>query len=72
VPRQQHRRILGETIRTCRKRNALSQELLAEKAELSSKYVGEVERGMVNISVDALARIAKALRVGVNDLTQGF
>ena len=72
MSRQQHRRILGEAIRTCRKRTAISQELLAEKAELSPKYIGEVERGIVNISVDSLARIAKALQVGVKDLTRGF
>jgi transcriptional regulator with XRE-family HTH domain len=72
VPRQQHRRILGETIRTYRKQAAVTQEVLAEQAELSPKYLGEVERGIVNISVDALVRIAKALRVSVNDLTRGF
>ena len=41
---------------------------MAEKAELSYKYVGEVERGCVNISLDSLVRIAKALRVRVCDL----
>lgn len=50
----------------------MSQEILAEKAELSPKYVGEVERGTVNISVDALVRIARALRLRVNDLTRGL
>ena len=72
MPLPQHRRILGETIRTYRKQAAISQETLAEKAELSPKYVGEVERGIVNISVDALARIAKAFRIRINDLTRGF
>lgn len=69
---QHHRRILGETIRTRRKLAALSQESLAERADLTAKFLGEVERGYVNISVDALARIAKALRIGVHDLTRGF
>ncbi len=41
----------------------MSQEQLAEKADLSYKYVGEVERGSVNISLDSLVRIAKALKV---------
>jgi len=47
----------------------LSQEQLAEKADLSYKYLGEVERGCVNISLDSLVRIAKALRVALHDLT---
>jgi len=46
----------------------LSQEELAEKADLSYKYVGEVERGCVNISLDSLVRIAKALKVKVSVL----
>ena len=39
-----------------------------KKAELNSTYVSEVERGRVNISLDSLIRIAKALRVRVRDL----
>lgn len=50
----------------------MSQERLAEKSDLSPKYLGEVERGVVNISLDALMRIAKALRVGVPDLVDGL
>ncbi|MGH7950376.1 MAG: helix-turn-helix domain-containing protein [Limisphaerales bacterium] len=67
-----HRRILGETIRRFRKRACLTQEQLAEKAGLSPKFLGEVERASVNISIDALIRIANALTVQVNDLTRGF
>ncbi|HVU27964.1 MAG TPA: helix-turn-helix transcriptional regulator [Verrucomicrobiae bacterium] len=63
-----HRRIVGQKILTYRKRAGISQEKLAEKAELSYKYVGEVERGTVNISLDSLARIAKALKIKVRDL----
>ncbi len=66
----QHRRILGETLRAKRKRAGLSQETLAEKADLNPKYVSEVECGNVNISLDALSRIAKALHIRINDLTR--
>ena len=68
----QHRRILGESIRIHRKKAGLSQELLSEKAYLTPKYFGEVERGSVNISLDSLVRIAKALHVRVNELTRDF
>ena len=66
----QHRRILGETLRELRERARLTQETLAEKADLNPKYVSEVERGNVNVSIDALVRVAKALRVRVQDLTR--
>lgn len=72
VAKSQHRRILGETIHSYRKQSGMSQEHLSEKAELSPKYIGEVERGYVNISVDSLLRIAKALSLTVNDLTRQF
>lgn len=61
--RYSHRRMVGQQIRLCRKQAHLSQEELAEKSDLSYKYVGEVERGSVNISLDSLVRIAKALKV---------
>lgn len=68
VPLPLHRRQLGKAVLDRRKRAGFTQETLAEKADLSAKYIGEVERGKVNISVDTLARIARALRVRVKDL----
>lgn len=66
--RLSHRQIVGQNIRACRKQARLTQEKLAEKADLTYKYVGEVERGVVNISLDSLTRIARALRVKLRDL----
>jgi transcriptional regulator with XRE-family HTH domain len=60
--------MVGQQIRLHRKQAQLSQERLAEKADLSYKYVGEVERGSVNISLDSLMRIAKALKVKAHTL----
>lgn len=59
---------LGKRIRTLRKSKALTQEELGEKAGLSYKFVGEIERGEVNPSLDSLVRIAKALGVKAGDL----
>jgi transcriptional regulator with XRE-family HTH domain len=64
--------MVGQKIRVCRKDAGLNQEQLAEKADLTYKYIGEVERGTVNISLDSLVRIAKALKVKVTDLVAGF
>jgi transcriptional regulator with XRE-family HTH domain len=63
-----YRRIVGQKIRAHRKRAEWSQEKLAEKASLSYKYLGEVERGDVNVSLDSLMRIARALKVKLRDL----
>jgi transcriptional regulator with XRE-family HTH domain len=68
VPVPQHRRILGESIRAFRKGAQLSQEKLAERADLSTVFISNVERGKDTISIDALARIAKALGVSLRDL----
>lgn len=55
------RRNVGLQIRSVRKARGLTQEELAEKADLSYKYIGELERGQVNVSLDSLQRIADAL-----------
>ena len=65
-----YRRILGESIRACRKQSGFSQEKLAEKAELHPVYISAVERGVKTISMDALMRIAKAVGVRVRDLVR--
>lgn len=67
-----HRRILGENVRNHRKLAGMSQEKLAEKAELNTTYVSDVERGKENISVDALIRIATALKTPLADLIRGI
>ncbi len=63
-----HRKAVGEAIRTHRRRAGLTQEKLAELAELHPNYIGEVERGEYSISLDPLYRVAKALHVRVRDL----
>ena len=69
MPQRLHyRRIVGETIRTYRKRAGLTQEKLAERADLHHNFIGEVERGNMEISLGSLLKIAKALGVRVRDL----
>ena len=46
----------------------MSQEKLAEKADLHPVYLGQVERGEPAVSVHALVRVAKALKVRLPDL----
>ncbi len=41
---------------------------MGEQADLSYKFVGEIERGAVNPSLDSLIRIANALNVEITEL----
>jgi XRE family transcriptional regulator, regulator of sulfur utilization len=69
VPKPKDYRVLiGEAIRKQRKRMKLTQEKLAEKADLHPNYMGRVERGEEHVSLISLRRIAKALDVRVRDL----
>ena len=65
-----NRKSLGQAIRNYRKKAKLTQERLGELADLNPKYIGEVERMEKTISVDALARIASALKVRLRDLVR--
>jgi transcriptional regulator with XRE-family HTH domain len=46
----------------------LSQEALADRAGLHRTYVGSVERGERNVSIDNICRLAWALGVDVREL----
>ena len=65
-----YRKTLGENIRTHRRNLKWSQEKLAEKSDLHHNYIGDIERGEENVSVDALMRIATALKVRLSDLVR--
>jgi len=67
-----YRKILGENIRTHRRKMGWSQEKLAEKSDLHHNYIGDIERGEENVSVDALMRIAMALKLRLNELVNGL
>jgi transcriptional regulator with XRE-family HTH domain len=57
------RKLVGKNIRLHRKEVGLTQEKLAWSADLTSDYVGSLERGEVNVSIDALERLAKVLKI---------
>ncbi len=62
------RKLFGQRVREFRKAQKLSQEKLAEKADLHYTYLGAVERGEANLCFDNLVKIANALRVPPKDL----
>ena len=54
---------IGQRIKQLRKEIGLSQESLANEAEVDRTYVTDVENGRRNVSVEILERIIKALNV---------
>lgn len=66
--REDVRTRLGSNVRELRIRRKLTQEALGERAGLSYKFIGEVERGLGNPSIESVAAIANALGADVADL----
>jgi len=52
---------LGRAVRRLRKEAGFSQESFADRCKVHRTYMGSVERGETNISLDNIERIAKAL-----------
>lgn len=59
---------LGARLRALRRARGFTQERLAERAGLSYKFVGEIERGQGNPTLATLVALAEALDVDVVDL----
>ena len=59
---------LGAKIAYLRKSRRFSQEKLAEKADISEIYIGEIERGDANPTLEKLKLIANALDVEISEL----
>jgi len=62
------RHALAANLRRLRASRGLSQEALADLAELHRTFVGSVERSERNISLDNIGRLAKALGVTAAEL----
>lgn len=59
----QHRREVGTRLRTIRLGRRLTQEQLAERVGVDSKTVSRAENGVHTITIDLVARFARALDV---------
>jgi transcriptional regulator with XRE-family HTH domain len=67
-----HLKKFGDRLRNLRKAKGLSQEELAEIAELHRNYIGGIERGERNVALLNIIRLAQALEVSPSELLKGL
>jgi len=61
-------KILGQRIRNYRTAAGLSQEKLAELAGCHHTYIGQIERGEKNATIESIEKISSALNVSLSKL----
>ncbi len=61
-------KFVGKRIREIRKKIGLTQEEVAEKADMDFTSIGAAERGVRNLSLKGLHRVAQALEVSIEEL----
>ena len=59
---------LGSAIRAARRERGISQEELAHLSLIDRSYMGKVERGVHNIGVVSILRVAYALKMTATEL----
>ncbi len=64
-------RAFGNRVRSVRTEKKLSQERLAERAEIDPTYISGIERGLRNPGIKNVVRIARALGVRTSELCKG-
>lgn len=61
-------KLVGTRIRGFRKEKRLSQEELAEKCSLHPTYIGQLERGEKNPTIESVMKIANGLEIPIDQL----
>jgi len=62
---------LGKRIAELRKKGGFSQEGFAHECGFHRSYMGAVERGEKNITIQMVNRVAKALKMSLSELLKG-
>lgn len=63
------RNFIGERIRAIRQAKGFTQQKLADLSGLDYRYIGALERGERNFSVDTLEKVLTALTISFRELT---
>ncbi len=59
--------LLGRKVRELRRAQGLSQERMAERAGITYKYLGQIERGEANPSIETLKGITEGLNLSLRE-----
>jgi transcriptional regulator with XRE-family HTH domain len=65
-------RAFGRTLRKARRDRELSQEALADRAGLSAKHVGEIERANKDPRITTVLKLANALELRSAELFEQY
>ena len=65
---KRYRAYIGKRLRLARSRTKYTQEMLAEKLHLSSRYISQLERGIAFGSASTVINLCKALNIDANYL----
>ena len=57
------RQIFRDNVKYYRKQFKLSQEKLAELSDLSTNYIGDIERTNRKVTIDTIEKVAKGLNI---------
>lgn len=64
-------KLIGARIKYERKKKDMTQEILAEKLDVTIGYISQVERGITKISLDLLGKISSILECNIATLVTG-
>jgi transcriptional regulator with XRE-family HTH domain len=65
------KKVFGKNVRKYREKRKLTQERLAELCDLHRTYIGGIERGERNVSLENIQKIAEALGIKIKELLRG-
>ncbi len=65
------KKVFGKNVRKHREKQNITQEKLAELCDLHRTYIGGIERGERNVSLENIDKIATALAVEIKELFRG-
>lgn len=63
---------VGQNIRTNRKRLGITQEALAERCDMHPVEIGRAERGLRDLRISTVVKIARGLDVPACELLRGM
>ena len=61
-------KLIGQRLRAARQQQHLSQEKTAERTGLHPTYIGQLERGEKNATLESILRISRALEIPLSEL----